>query len=233
MRSLMIFAVLALCVQPAMAQEDALDEIRSQMGNVERDLRALEIKRLRELQASSVESIMKELGNLDQRSFELELELARINAHRSVLLSRVEQEKELIKVEKERLSKRLEIEDKRRAAMVKLLVRVQQNVDAGVNIPPELTQIRMQLMEMEERAALLKLEPLRKEVQLVMILEDVEIESATNEALRKELKKREEQIQARFDRAIELKEARAALEQEYRKLQGQLQRAEAERRNRD
>ena len=231
MRNFMIIlmlAVMALCAQPANAQEDNTEEIRLKMLRIELEMRKLELKNFKELRARSMESITQDLNDLDRRTFELELELAQINAHRGVLLSRVEQQKQLIEIEKKMLTHRIDIHAKQKAAVESQLDRTEMLGDDGKAHPLLLEELRRQIMEIEERAALLKLEPLRKEVELGEIMVEVESELMSLEAQRDLLEKREHQMQSLLERAAAMEEARIDLEGEFEELSFRLEAASRE-----
>ncbi len=228
MRSLMLLTMMILCVPPAMAQKEGSQELLIKMRDVELELKQLQLRSIRELRTTSIESLAEQLNDLDQQAFELELELARTNAHRSVLLKRLDREKDLINVEKDVVLRRLEIEDRRRAAAEEELERATLLVGEGSMTSKELNQIQIRLMEIEERAAEMRMMPLRKEIKLEEILMEVEMESATHEALQRQMQKRRKEAEAKFERAINIEEARAALESKHQKVMDLFERAHRE-----
>jgi hypothetical protein len=174
------------------------------------------------------DTIISDLRDLDRRRFESDLELARTNARREVILIRAKEEEALKQTENEVLKRRLDTIGKQRGVVQSDLAKTSEKVDAGQLPPQEVTSLKLQLIKLDEEAATVEYQMSGGGSRFSDALADVEVDLAGINAARKVLDKRATDLAARrkwidsdFPAAqVKLYEERELLRREFKRITG-------------
>ena len=88
---------------------------------------------------------------------------------------------------------------------------VSKNVDSGVTAPHELTQLKLQLIDMDDQQSSLELALPQNSSHFANSLAEIEVEIAGIEAVRRTVDARGELLTPLFERAIEFEQQRIEL----------------------
>ncbi len=210
MKYLVIIATLLLSAQPSFAGA-TLEELLAAAQKTDVALRELDIEMLKALHAKTSQSIGEEIRELDKRKFEFELELARTNARREAVLAKIKEEDARKNVQLEMIQRKMQSVKAKRALLQAEMEKASKSVDAGDLPPHQLTQLKLQLIELDDQQSSLELALPQSSSHFADSLAEIEVEIAGIEAVRRTVDARGELLTPLFERAIEFEQQRIEL----------------------
>ena len=221
MKYLVITAAFVLAARPSFAGA-TLEELLAAAQKTDVALRELDIEVLKALHAKTFQSIGEEIRELDKRKFEFELELARTNARREAVLAKIKEEDARKSVQLDMIQRKMQSVKEKRAVLEEQIGKVStlfsNDPNPRVIPPPELTQLKLQLIDMDDQQSSLELALPRNSSHFADSLAEVEVEIAGIEAVRRTVDARGELLTPLFERAIEFEQQRIELSNKQAEL---------------
>ncbi len=195
------------------------DQMRARIKELQVELGQL-VQTMRVHTRSSIED---DLRDLDRRRFESDLDLAKLNARREVVLARAKDEVDRKYGEKSEIQQKLVTLEQQRKSMQDQLAKMAEKVDAEEVPSGELAKLKMALANIDAEMAKIKVESTSVGSAYSEILTDIEIDLAGVNAVRKALDQRSEELNRRYFQLGDLEAATSKLQEEQRMLIQELQ----------
>ena len=221
MKVLVSMMLVAFAALQAMAQDDA-QSLRLRIDETNAALQALELEVLKTLHGNTLESLGEQMRDVDKRTFELDIEVARAEARREAVLGKVKEEESRCQLEREVVQRKLDGLKEKRVVIQKSMEKAAVEVDAGLAPPEQMTAFKMRLIELDREMSAIEFAPPPGMSHFGEMLAEIEVELAGIRAASRPIEQYAAKYTELFQAAVGFEERRLALLSQGAELERQL-----------